>query len=402
MRTVTTSTQPLSAGRHDVRVEYAKSVGPGLIRVTLSPVNTPVIPPTAAISGPQRVIVGETFTLDGSASTPGSGEQITSYAWDLGDGTAAAGATIQHVYRAAGFYNVTLTVTNDRGVAGVTTMQTRADGAQATPPPVQPPVAVIVAPSQGVAGEPIVFDASQSTSSNPLLLYGWNFGDGTTAIAVQAFKTYSQPGIYNVVLNVRDDQGQSSTTSHLIQIFAPTATPTPNIPPTPTSLPPPTPDLPPTPTPTMTPIIPPTPIPPTPIPGQPTAPLEGTPPIDLAPDGTPTPDGEPATPPQAVIENVHAGAILPVVSEGGVQVLSDVTVNQVITLVGSQSVPGTYPITSWYWVLSDGGITSQDEAFQVTFQEPGVYSVSLTVSDEFGLSSSLLQEIRVVEDAETQ
>ena len=52
---------------------------------------------------------------------------------------------------------------------------------QATPPPAQPPQAVIVAPVQGLVGEPLLFDASQSTASDPIQVYGWQFGDGTSA-----------------------------------------------------------------------------------------------------------------------------------------------------------------------------------------------------------------------------
>lgn len=410
LRTLSAQTQPLPGGLHAVRVEYAKTTGPGAIEVTWGPLAQVETPPVADVTGPQRVIVGQTFTLDGSGSTPGGGEQIVSYAWDLGDGAAAAGSTVQHLYAAPGFYNVTLTVTNDRGASDTTSVQIRADGEQATPPPSRPPQAVIVAPAQGMVGEPLLFDASQSTASDPILIYGWQFGDGTSANAVQVAKTYGAPGIYNVVLTITDAAGLTSSATRLVQIFAPTPAPTPDLPPTATPLPPPTPVLPPTATPTFTPLPEqPTPVPPptaTLLPGQPTpVPPEGTPPIDLTPppDGqiTPTPDGEPAAPPQAVIQNIYRGQVLEVQLENGVAVLPDVKIGQIVTLLGTESLPGSYPITSFYWDMQDGGVTSQDGAFPLEFSAPGDYPVSLTVSDEVGLTSTAMQIIRVINEFES-
>lgn len=53
-------------------------------------------------------------SFDGHASSDSDGS-ITSYAWDLGDGTAASGASTSHTYAADGTYSVVLTVTDDDG-----------------------------------------------------------------------------------------------------------------------------------------------------------------------------------------------------------------------------------------------------------------------------------------------
>jgi heat shock protein HslJ len=56
------------------------------------------------------------LTFDGSAS---SGENpILSYAWDFGDGTSAEGVQVEKVYDQPGGYNVALTVTDDPGLQG--------------------------------------------------------------------------------------------------------------------------------------------------------------------------------------------------------------------------------------------------------------------------------------------
>ncbi|MDI3419032.1 PKD domain-containing protein [Streptomyces luteolus] len=53
--------------------------------------------------------------FDGSASADPDGS-VASYAWDFGDGSTGSGATVDHIYSAAGTYTVTLTVSDDEGV----------------------------------------------------------------------------------------------------------------------------------------------------------------------------------------------------------------------------------------------------------------------------------------------
>ena len=73
--------------------------------------------PTAeAQARPTDATVGQTVTFDGSGST----DDVTptsdlDYAWDLGDGTTAAGQTVHHAYDAPGEYVATLTVTDGEG-----------------------------------------------------------------------------------------------------------------------------------------------------------------------------------------------------------------------------------------------------------------------------------------------
>ncbi|NYJ06259.1 beta strand repeat-containing protein [Petropleomorpha daqingensis] len=81
----------------------------------------PVAPnqnPTAAFTATQN---GLTVGVDGTGSSDPDG-QIASYAWNWGDSTApGSGATASHTYAAAGTYTVTLTVTDNRGGTATTT-----------------------------------------------------------------------------------------------------------------------------------------------------------------------------------------------------------------------------------------------------------------------------------------
>jgi heat shock protein HslJ len=88
----------------------------------------------------------------------------------------------------------------------------------ATLPAETPPQAVISAPEQGLAGEVIIFDASDSSPAGWLAGYTWNFGDGTTSEGVLVEHVFAAPGVYTVTLTVVDFYGQTSMDTVTITI----------------------------------------------------------------------------------------------------------------------------------------------------------------------------------------
>jgi len=60
--------------------------------------------------------------------------QITSFSWDLGDGNTASGASVTHVYAAAGDYMAMLTVTDDAGLSDSVSVPIHVVGARAAEP----------------------------------------------------------------------------------------------------------------------------------------------------------------------------------------------------------------------------------------------------------------------------
>lgn len=71
-----------------------------------------------------------TVRVSGQASSAPAGT-ITSYAWQFGDGASASGGTAEHTYSAVGAFVITLTVTDDQGRSGSTTVSVVATGPEA-------------------------------------------------------------------------------------------------------------------------------------------------------------------------------------------------------------------------------------------------------------------------------
>jgi len=72
-------------------------------------------------------------------------------------------------------------------------------------------------PYSGTVGEPITFDGRGS--SDDIVSYTWDFGDGTTGAGAVVQHVYSAPGTYTVRLTVRDRYGRtdSDTTAATVQ-----------------------------------------------------------------------------------------------------------------------------------------------------------------------------------------
>lgn len=74
-------------------------------------------PPTAVVSAlPLTGAAPLSVAFDGSRSSA-LGATIVSWAWSFGDGATGSGASVTHVYTAAGSYTATLTVTDSHGMS---------------------------------------------------------------------------------------------------------------------------------------------------------------------------------------------------------------------------------------------------------------------------------------------
>jgi PKD repeat protein len=64
----------------------------------------------------------------------------------------------------------------------------------------------------------VTFNASSSSSPNgPIVNYSWDFGDGATAGGVIVTHTYTEKGVYEVTLEVRDSAGETGTRTKSVE-----------------------------------------------------------------------------------------------------------------------------------------------------------------------------------------
>jgi PKD repeat protein len=128
---------------------------------------------------------------------------ITTNAWNFGDGGSSTEASPTHVFQAVGTYNVILTVTSPGGSSSVTRQITVQN------PSVPAPLAGLVpSTTEGTAPLTIQFDATDS--SGQIDTYNWDFGDGQTGVGEVVTHTYTNPGAYPASLTVVGPGGQAT------------------------------------------------------------------------------------------------------------------------------------------------------------------------------------------------
>lgn len=185
----------------------------------------------APVGGQPPVAVIETNATTGFAplavqlSAAGSYDldnDIVTYAWDLGDGSAVVvGPIALHTFTGAGDYAVTLTVTDSQGNSGSAqvvisvTAETQENSA---------PTAVLTVSTQdgGTAPLQVAFGADGSVDPDgSIVSYEWSFGDGATDTAEATAHIYTAPGVYTASLVVTDDKGAKDTAQTQITVLEP-------------------------------------------------------------------------------------------------------------------------------------------------------------------------------------
>ncbi|MDY0747258.1 PKD domain-containing protein [Paucibacter sp. R3-3] len=87
----------------------------------------------------------------------------------------------------------------------------------------QAPVAAISGPTSGQVGASLSFSGAGSTDAEGAIAsYAWTFGDGTSASGVSVTKSYTAAGNYTVTLTVTDAAGLSNSKTQAVAITAPT------------------------------------------------------------------------------------------------------------------------------------------------------------------------------------
>ena len=175
-------------------------------------------PPVAEAGADQQAVVGQPVIVSAGASYDIDG-LVSSYSWDMGDGTVLEGQTVTHAYTASGIFNVVLTVTDDSGVANDKAQDRLRVAVNAPPEP-----AFTIPPRPVSVSEAAVLDASASVDADgQILSYIWDFGDGATGEGPLVNYAWTRAGDFTVTLTVIDDSGTGSalqSTSQVIRVDA--------------------------------------------------------------------------------------------------------------------------------------------------------------------------------------
>ena len=160
--------------------------------------NTEPAPPVAVLNA--DITEGDaplTVNFTGSNST-----DTESYSWDFGGDGNSTEADPQHTFTDPGVYNVVLTVNGPLGT-DTANIEITVDDPNAIPP-------VAVASSDIVSGDApltVNFTGSNSTNTDS---YAWDFGGDGNSTEADPQYTFTDPGIYNVVLTVTGPHGTDS------------------------------------------------------------------------------------------------------------------------------------------------------------------------------------------------
>ena len=156
-----------------------------------------------ADAGPDILaVVGEVTYLDASG-TVYRGTGVLSYEWDFDDfSPKVLGEYVEHVYDEAGWYTVSVRV-SDGIVEGTDTCLVHVEDRD------EPPHAVIVpeGPIVGDRLEPVRLSAEGSEDDREIVNLTWNMGDGTVLWGWGVTHQYTKVGTYPVTLVVEDTGG---------------------------------------------------------------------------------------------------------------------------------------------------------------------------------------------------
>jgi PKD repeat protein len=209
---VTTTHSYMQTGTYNLTLRVTDDAGDSATDQTTVTIGAGNQAPVASTSGPYSAMLGEAVQLDASSSTDTDGS-ITSYIWSFGDGSSGNGVRPTHSYSSQGTYNVTLTVTDNDGA--VDSVMTNVTINPANQPPIADPGDAYFAND----GEAVMFDGSGSSDPDgSIVSYAWNFGDSVSSTEMNPSHTYAAAGNYTVSLTVTDNQGLTGTAMTAVTI----------------------------------------------------------------------------------------------------------------------------------------------------------------------------------------
>ena len=147
---------------------------------------------------------------------------VTSYAWNFGDGGTSTDANPSHIYQQIGTYNITLDCTGALGTLQATGQL------NITETEVQTPLIARFTANPVRGPAPLAVQFTDSSQGTGIQSWSWAFGDGNTSSDQNPSHSYAAMGKYTVTLTVSDASGNSSSVSGTIDVIEQPTGPTPS------------------------------------------------------------------------------------------------------------------------------------------------------------------------------
>ena len=173
------------------------------------PVGTSGVPTASFVFSPSSPGIGEDIVFNGAGSSVAPPRTIVKYAWDFGTGSKASGMVVKKTYDTAG--QLQRVADGDRRRRQHGNDDPGGDDWHVSPGGLA--AAFTFSPTAPLEDTVVNFNATTSTSADPITNYKWDFGDGGTAstAAKTTSHTFDQPGHLR---RHADDSGFQGTDGH--------------------------------------------------------------------------------------------------------------------------------------------------------------------------------------------
>lgn len=303
-------------------------------------------------------------------------QNATSFYWDFGDGTTSVIESPEHVFTEPGNYTVRLTAAGPGGTDEATADITAED------PPGPPEADFSVTPWSAPVGTEFSFlNASHDATS-----YLWDFGDGATSTETDPVHPYATPGLYTVQLTATGPGGTDiKSLTVLVTELSPVAAFTAN--------------------------------PQTVQSGQPVSFVnyslhavsyewvfgDGATSNATSPSHVYTSPGNYTVTLRAIGpggEDTETADIEvqpePVIPWASFGIYAEFGPAPLTVPIWNESIPGPYPVT-YFWDFGDGRTSTDEQPGEITYDTPGRYDITLTVTNAYGQTTD--SKYVIVEEA---
>lgn len=149
-------------------------------------------------------------------------DTIVSWLWDFGDGNTSTLEAPEHEYAIEGNYEVSLTITKEKGCQATVTNLVIAKKIITIPTACQAYFEIEKSMDNPLT---VKFNDLSIISNDTYQEHLWDFGDGNTSSEKNPTHTYTEKGEYNVTLTIKTIAGCESTVDLPIEVDLPNITP---------------------------------------------------------------------------------------------------------------------------------------------------------------------------------